>query len=134
MKSPEEFLEKFYAVSQPDQTENKRMEGIPVKHKGKDSIVYIYMAGNRSTKFGLQFKNKIRRTIETHVLDAYLVHCDFAASFSNGACHFKMVEWTTSLRLRQCILKYGKIRRAMRIKITVLTEIRYEFHVILEQH
>ena len=111
---------------------NRRMKGIPVKYRSKDAVVYFYIAGARFTEFGSKFENNVRRIIETRVLDQDLLQCDYATNFSIGNCYYNIVEWTTSLRLRQAILKHGTIQRGMRIKLTEKAVVKYEFHVILE--
>ena len=89
MSSPEVFIRKFYAEFQPKTEKatgtpkNRRMNGIMVKHRKKDAIVYFYIKGMGSLEFGPKFKNNIRRIFETGVLHNELLHCDFAKTGYN---------------------------------------------------
>ena len=135
MPSPlEERIKTFYTEDSAGVQKNRRMNGIPVQHKNKEAIVFFYMEGVESVELPPRFQDKIRRLIETRVLDESLIHCDFAETFSDeNYRYYEIVEWWTSTRLRQALLKYGKIiRRAMRIKITEKFEKKYEFHVLLD--
>ena len=140
MISPKYLLETFYYDSQSlpgraeRRTRNHPMQGIIVKHRGKTANVYFYINGDGFSNLGPKFKNRVQRIIEKKELDADLLHCDFAATYTDENAHYKMVEWTTSLRLRKIMLRYGNIQRALRITITHQTETRFEFHVVLELH
>ena len=132
MPSPEERIKKYYAEESDGIPKNRRMNGIPVRHKKKNAIVFFYMEGARSLNFGPKFQNRIRRIIESRLLDNELMQCDFGEISSDGKYHYVTVEWWKSLRLRQAILSYGQIiRRAMRIKKTKKTGTKFEFHIVL---
>ena len=134
MSSPENKINEFYYEESAGVRRNRRMNGIPVQHKNRDAVVYFYMEGVGSPELGDIFQKKIRRIIEGRVLDKELLHCDFAETISGeNNRNYEIVEWWTSNRLRQAILRFGKIiRRAMRIKITENLEKKYEFHVLVD--
>ena len=134
MPSPENKIKESYYEEIAGVPKNRRMIGIPVQHKNRDAVVYFYMEGVGSSELGNMFQKKIRRIIEGRVLDKELLHCDLAETISGeNNRNYEIVEWWTSNRLRQAILRFGKIiRRAMRIKITENLEKKYEFHVLVE--
>lgn len=134
MSSPENKINEFYYEESAGVRRNRRMNGIPVQHKNRDAVVYFYMEGVGSPELGDIFQKKIRRIIEGRVLDKELLHCDLAETISGeNNRNYEIVEWWTSNRLRQAILRFGKIiRRAMRIKITENLEKKYEFHVLVD--
>ena len=132
MPNPEERIKKYYAEESDGIPKNRRMNGIPVRHKKKNAIVFFYMEGARSSNLGPKFRNRTRKIIESRLLDEELRQCDFGEIFSDGKYEYVIVEWWKSLRLRQAILAYGQIvRRAMRIKKTKKTGTKFEFHIVL---
>lgn len=133
MSFVEERIKKYYAEESDLVPKNRRSNGIDVKHRKKDATVYFYIEGAKYAKLPPKFVNNVRRIVEKRVLDEALEKCDFAQTgIEKDNCH-ELVEWSTSLRLRQAILRYGKIKRAMRIKTTTKLHTSYAFHVLLEQ-
>ena len=132
MPSPEERIKKYYAEESAGIPKNRRMNGIPVRHKHKNAMVFYYIEGAGQSELNTKIRNRTRTIIEKEELDTELLHCDFAESFFDGDYHNLTVEWWTSLSLRQAILSYRQIiRRVMRIKKTKRTNTKYEFHVLV---
>ena len=133
MSFVEERIKKYYAEESDLVPKNRRSNGIDVKHRKKDATVYFYIEGAKYSKLPPKFVNNVRRIVEKRVLDEELEHCDYAQTvIEKDNCH-ELVEWSSSLRLRQAILRYGKIKRAMRIRTTTKLLTSYTFHVLLEE-
>ena len=132
MPSPVERIKKFYAEESAGIPKNRQMDGIPVKHKKKDAIVFYYMKGDGPLKLNNKIQNRTRKIVESRLLDEELSHCDFGETYTDENYYYVTVEWWKSLRLRQAILSYRQlIRRVMRIKKTDQNGTKYEFHVLL---
>ena len=132
MSYPEERLKKYYYEEALGVLKNRKMNGIPVKHKKIPTMVYFYVDGiNGATVFGSKFQEKIKRMFKKRVLDEALQIVDYAETITDERNRYEIVEWWSQLRLHQALLKFGLIRRAMRLKIIETTEVKYEFHIVL---
>lgn len=129
----EEKIQKHYEEQSNGIPKNRRLNGISVKYKQKDTTVYFYIKGAKYVKVAPKFETSVRRIFEQRLLHKELQHCDFAqTSIENDSC-YKLVEWSNNLRLRQAIPRYGRIKRAMKIEITKEMHTEYVFHVLLEE-
>ena len=133
MSFVEERTKKYYAEQSDGVPKNPRMNGFAVRHRKRDALVYFYIKGAKYVKLPPKFENYIRRFIEQRRLDKDLEHCDFAQTFIEKDSCYEIVEWSSSLRLRQAIRQYGVIIRAMRVKITKKLHTKFVFHVLLEE-
>ena len=133
MSSLEDRINKYYAEHSAGLLKNRRMNGIGVQYKKRQATVYFYIEGAKYVQVAPKFENKIREIFDQRVLDEALNHCDFAETIIGNDNCCEIVEWSTSLRLRQAILKYGRIKRAMRVKISKKLHTEYVFHVLLEE-
>ena len=134
MSSLEDKINKDYAEESAGLPKNRRMNGICVQHKKRQATVFFYIKGAKYVQVAPKFENKIREIFDKRVLDEALNQCDFAETIIGNDNCCEIVEWSTSLRLRQAILKYGLIKRAMRVKISKKLQTEYVFHVLLEEY
>ena len=133
MSSLEDRINNYYAEKSAGLPKNHRMNGIDVQYKRRQATVYFYIEDAKYVQFAPKFENKIRKIFDQRVLDEALKHCDFAETIIGNDNYCEIVEWSNSLQLRQAILKYGRIKRAMRVKFSKNLNTEYVFHVLLEK-
>ena len=63
MSTLEERIENDYAEQSDGLPKNRRLNGIAVQHKRRDTTVYFYIEGAKYVQFAPKFENKIRRKI-----------------------------------------------------------------------
>ena len=132
MPYPEERLKKYYYEETLGVPKYRKMDGIPVKYKKIPTMVFFYVdASNRTIASWFRFPEKIQRKFKDKALANALETVDYAETIIDEPNRYEIVEWWSELRLHQALLRFGLIRRAMRLKIIETSQVKYEFHIVL---